>query len=81
LVPVRKQPGLKVPAFSPALLVLIAPTGTNGPYKLGPMAFFSTSKIFFSKATVQFMFYKKYLCSIRNYTAPMIGQKNGYPEA
>jgi hypothetical protein len=35
LVPVRKQPGLKAGAFSPALLVLVAITGTNGLYKPG----------------------------------------------
>jgi hypothetical protein len=40
LVPVRKQPGLKAPPFSPALLVPVAPTETNGPYKPRPMAFF-----------------------------------------
>jgi hypothetical protein len=41
LVPVRKQPGLKAGAFSPALLVpVVATTGTNGRYKPGPMAFF-----------------------------------------
>jgi hypothetical protein len=40
LVPVRKQPGLKVGAFSPALLVPVATTGTNGPYKPGLMVFF-----------------------------------------
>jgi hypothetical protein len=40
LVPVRKQPGLKAPTFSSALLVPVATTGTNGPYKPGPMAFF-----------------------------------------
>jgi hypothetical protein len=40
LVPVHKQPGLKALAFSPALLVLVASTGTNEPYKPGPMAFF-----------------------------------------
>jgi hypothetical protein len=40
LVPVRKQPGLKAGAFSPALLVPVAITGTNGPYKPRLMAFF-----------------------------------------
>jgi hypothetical protein len=40
LVPVRKQPGLKASTFSPALLVPVAPTGTNEPYKPGPMALF-----------------------------------------
>jgi hypothetical protein len=40
LVPVRKQPGLKAGAFSPALLVPVATTGTNERYKPGPMAFF-----------------------------------------
>jgi hypothetical protein len=30
LIPVRKQPGLKAPAFSPALLVPVATTRTNG---------------------------------------------------
>jgi hypothetical protein len=40
LVPIRKQPGLKAGAFSPALLVPVATTGTNEPYKLGLMAFF-----------------------------------------
>jgi hypothetical protein len=41
LVPVRKQPELKeAGAFSPALLVLVATTGTNGLYKPGLKAFF-----------------------------------------
>jgi hypothetical protein len=40
LVPVRKQPGLKAGAFSPALLVPVATTGINGRYKPEPMAFF-----------------------------------------
>jgi hypothetical protein len=40
LVPVRKQPGLKAGAFSPALLVPVATTGTNGLYKPGLKAFF-----------------------------------------
>jgi hypothetical protein len=40
LVPVRKQPGLKAGAFSPALLVPVAITGTNGCYKPGLKAFF-----------------------------------------
>jgi hypothetical protein len=40
LVPVRKQPGLKAGAFSPAVLVPVATTGTNGRYKPGAMAFF-----------------------------------------
>jgi hypothetical protein len=38
---VHKQPGLKAGAFSPALLVPVATTGTNAPYKPGLMAFFS----------------------------------------
>jgi hypothetical protein len=40
LVPIRKQSGLKAGAFSPALLVPVAITETNGRYKPGPMAFF-----------------------------------------
>jgi hypothetical protein len=40
LVPVRKQPGLKTGAFSPALLVPVATTRTNGLYKPGLKAFF-----------------------------------------
>jgi hypothetical protein len=43
LVPVRKQPGLKAGAFSPALVVPVATTGTNGLYKPELKAFFSTS--------------------------------------
>jgi hypothetical protein len=35
LVPVRKKPGLKAGAFSPALLVPVATTETNGLYKPG----------------------------------------------
>jgi hypothetical protein len=41
LVPARKQPGLKAPAFSPAWLVPVAETGINGIYKPGLKAFFS----------------------------------------
>jgi hypothetical protein len=40
LVSVHKQPGLKAGAFSPALLVPVATTGTNGLYKPGLKAFF-----------------------------------------
>jgi hypothetical protein len=40
LVLVRKQPGLKAGAFSPALLVPVVTTGTNGRYNPGPMTFF-----------------------------------------
>jgi hypothetical protein len=40
LVLVRKQPGIKAGAFSPALLVPVATTGTNGLYKPGLKAFF-----------------------------------------
>jgi hypothetical protein len=40
LVSVRKQSGLKAGTFSPALLVPVATTGTNTPYKLGLMTFF-----------------------------------------
>jgi hypothetical protein len=40
LVPGRKKPGLKAGAFSPALLVPVATTGTNGRYKPGLKAFF-----------------------------------------
>jgi hypothetical protein len=36
----RKQPGLKARAFSPALLVLVATTGTNRLDKPGLKAFF-----------------------------------------
>jgi hypothetical protein len=46
LIPVRKQPGLKVGAFSPTLLVPVAITGTNVRYKPGPMAFFPPVSIF-----------------------------------
>jgi hypothetical protein len=40
LVPVHKQPGLKAGAFSPALLIPVATTGTNGLYKSGLKVFF-----------------------------------------
>jgi hypothetical protein len=40
LVPVRKEPGLKAGAFSPALLVPVAAPGINGLYKPGLKAFF-----------------------------------------
>jgi hypothetical protein len=61
LVPVRKQPGLKAGAFSPALLVPVATTGTNGLYKPGLKAFFppvlqdEALAIFFSN-------YQPFLC-------------------
>jgi hypothetical protein len=44
LVPVRKQPGLKAGAFSPALLVPVATTGINGLYKPGLKSFFPPVK-------------------------------------
>jgi hypothetical protein len=45
LVPVRKQPELKAGAFSPALLVPVATTETNGLYKPGLKAFFLPVKL------------------------------------
>jgi hypothetical protein len=62
LVPVRKQPGLKDEAFSPALLVPVATTGTNGRYRPGPMAFFPpvSAEICFPYSTDMFIFISFY---------------------
>jgi hypothetical protein len=54
LVPVRKQPGLKAGASSPALLVPVAETGINGLYKPGLKAFFPPVLFFKASHTFQF---------------------------